>query len=187
MRPRSALAAVRILALVVALVAVPGASRAGKSHLLQKPESFVLLTTIGAAGVDQCDGNWANKVFAEVRPDGTVSSTEFVVPADSVLVVTDVDWIVAETPANYVVGQVATFWLTLGSGGVGTPVFQTASPIDASIEGAGIFAGSASLTTGFRVGPGVPICPKGLALTGNGGSSNTVSSVTLRGYLIKSK
>jgi hypothetical protein len=172
-------------ALALALLA-PAAASAGKSHLLQKPESHVVLTSTSATGVDQCGSGWVDRVFAEVGPDGTVAAQEYVVPQGHVLVVTDVDWRTHEGSNSFVSGQLHLFSITLGPF-PNPEVFEVATPVDATLAAAGVAAGSASLTTGFRVHPGVPICPLAASITSGSGASNLVASVILRGYLLKSK
>jgi hypothetical protein len=174
------------LALASALLALPAASQAGKTHLLQSPESLVVLTSISASGVDQCSSNWTNRVLARVQPDGSAGSEEFVVPAGFTLIVTDIDWTTMESPNNFSQGMVQYFSISLG-GGTNPVVFRAPTIIDADIAAAGITAGSVSLTTGFRVPPGVPICPTAGSHTSSLGATNTVTSLTLRGYLMKSK
>jgi hypothetical protein len=174
------------LALASALLALPGVSRAGKTHLLQKPESLVVLTSISASGVDQCNSYWTDKVLARVQPDGSAGTEEFVVPAGSTLVVTDIDWVTGESPNNFSQGTVQYFAISLG-GGFHPAVFRTATLIDASVAAAGVTAGSISLTTGFEVPPGVPICPTATSNTSSLVAANSVTSLILRGYLVKSK
>ena len=100
---------------------------------------------------------------------------------------TDIDWRTSEQPNSLTQGYVQIFSIFLG-GGSHPAVFRFGTPIDANLAAAGIVTGSVSLTTGFEVHPGVPICP---AATSNNSSStfrNTVSaSDPSRGYLVKSK
>lgn len=171
--------------LALALLAAPRAAHAGKSHLLQKPERHVVLTNISLPGVDQCGGIWVNQGLGEIRPDGTVASQEFVVPPGQVLVVTDVDWRTHELPASFVQGRMHAFAICLGPNN--TTVFQTGTLIDADLATAGVWLGSASLTAGFQVGPGVAICPRSFSNTSSAFITNSVLEVILRGYLVKAK
>ena len=146
----------------------------------------MVLTSIAAPGVDRCTNSFEGQVLAEIQPDGAAASTEFVVPAGHVLVVTEIDWETIEDPTDLPQGRVQIFTITLGPS-ANPPVFRTGTLIDADLAAAGITAGSASLTTGFRVYPGVPICPRASSEDSDGSAVNFVTSLTVRGYLVKSK
>lgn len=185
--PPARFSALRVAAAIaLALLAWPAAAHAGKSHLLQNVESHVVLTSVVAAGVDACSSYWVDRVFARIGPDGQAAAEAFAVPAGHALVVTDVEWTVYESPNNYTAGTLLQFAISLG-GGIHPAVFEDSLPIGADLASAGVAAGRASSTTGFVVRPGATICPYASALTSFGGSSHTPTSVTLRGYLIRSK
>ena len=146
----------------------------------------MVLTSIVSAGADECGSNWVDHVLAEIGPDGTAASAAFVVPAGYVLVVTDLDWRTWGSPSGFLQGRVHVFSISLGPF-PNPPVFRTGILIDADLASAGIWTGSASLTTGFLVHPGVPICPHAVSEASGFGSANSVLALTVRGYLVKSK
>lgn len=176
----SRMRSVAVYALALALPAWPGASHA-KTH-----PGRVALVTVSAPGVDECGSFWTNRVLAQVAPDGSVANQEYVVPPGYELVVTDLDWTTTESPSNFSQGTVQYFDVVLGAP-PHPAVFQAATTIDADLAAAGTTRGNAALTTGFRVGPGVVICPSASTNTSYNSGANTVTSLAVRGYLVKAK
>lgn len=180
--PRPSLARAFRALVVLTLAALAPAAHAAKSHLLQKAERHVVLKDISSPGSVDCV-RFPDQVLAEVAPDGTVATEEFVVPENHVLVVTEADWRVRDTPAGFVATRTLAFQIQVG----GTPVFETGRITGGDLATSGVWVDSASLTTGFRVGPGARICPSASSVASGVVGLHEISSLILRGYLIRSK
>lgn len=168
---------------ISALVAVQPAG-AAQSHLMQQPERHVVLRSVN---VDQRDPappcSYWDKEFAEVTPTGVLSEAPFNIPDGHVLVVTDLDWRIDEGESTkFDPTHVLEFAIYLGD--PLARVFSSGRRIGDHVD-IGMMLGNASLTTGFRVAPGTPICASGTAVDEFGGVNHEVTDVTLRGYLIQ--
>jgi hypothetical protein len=108
------------------------------------------------------------------------------VPEGQVLVVLDVDWRTVASPTTFLQGRVHVFGIRLG-GAPHPDVFRSGVLIDANLSAASFWQGSAALAAGFEVHPGVEICPHASAEASLSSAVNTVTGLTLRGYLVKAK
>lgn len=172
------------LAVAATLAAGPGTAIAGRSHLGQSPDKHVVLIYSYLSAFSSCYE--ANKGFVEQSPDGTLGTVPYDVPEGYVLVVTDLSWRVTGTMS---VGRDAALTVDLGT--INHPVFSTGTVVDANRAAAGVWTGSAQMTSGFRVAPGTKMCPYADASYTAGGSAGgnslNVYTLTAQGYLIKSK
>jgi hypothetical protein len=168
----------------LAMLAAVQPAKAAQSHLMQAPERHVVLRDVyrdPRAPVGPCGSSW-DRDFAEVSPMGTLADTPFSIPDGFVLVVTDIDWRVDEGDLTaFVPGRVLQFTIHLGS--PLAPVFTDGRLIDG--HDGGVIVESKSLTTGFRVAPGTPICASAHGVDEFGGARHDVTTVILRGYVIQ--
>jgi len=140
------------------------------THMRQRPSDHVTLEVIGInRDEDPCETGLA---FVRIHPDGSRDPVPpyFRVPANKVLVVTDVDW-------QYGGGQprgVQTFRIFITGNDI-PRVFESTITLNDSGEG-GI---SEAMTSGFVVASGSGICVD----TFPGGGQ--IQHVVLRGYLCR--
>lgn len=174
----------------IALLAAPVGALAGKSHMLQKVERHVVLTGDDSAVGSPClTTSWSDKIFVEVNNQGIKSSEEFLVPEGQNLVVTDVAWEIEEGSNTFVVGRQLKFSIYIDTFNLGTAVsFRGPSTmIDNNLAAAEQWVDAYSLTTGFRVGEGLRLCPTASSSGGGVSAAHPVKNITIQGYLIKSK
>jgi hypothetical protein len=119
---------------------------------------------------------------ARVFPDGT-SVPAFVVPADSVLVITDVDGIIRQD-VPWTLGYVGALAAGIPDGSITRPILAAYAPLNADAVSAGMVSMSLHSQAGYRFGPGVPVCVFASQIYPNGGSIADVLRARLQGYLI---
>ena len=172
-----------------AMVAAGQPAKAAQSHLMQSPERHVVLQSVvfeDRSDVNPCGDDW-DMELAEILPTGVAAETPFTVPQGFVLVVTDIDWNVKElSSTSFIASDVLRFSISLGKNGMNrnNPVFSDGQLIGDHAEG-GVMLGGRSLTTGFRVAAGTPICPFAVGMDKEGATRLDVFRLILRGYLIQ--
>ncbi len=154
---------------------------AGKSHLGQKPERHVTLKWTYLPGATGCTTDYG---FVELSADGSQSASEYVLPEGYALVATDVDWLVN--------GPFFSNWLAqieLSYSGVSFPrAFSRGEFTNAEMIATELWQGSASMTTGFEWKGATKLCASTAQVRSSGFVANlSVRSLTVRGYLIKSR
>ena len=120
-------------------------------------------------------GSGTANVFKRALATGTLSGVEFVVPANQVLVVTDVEWI--RLCSNCTAGSIDKITLEIfGANGAHRLVYSSVAPVGSN----GQTGASESMETGFAVAEG------GRINIGPSFSSGTGSNLTvfLHGYLV---
>lgn len=119
---------------------------------------------------------------ARVFPDGT-SVPAFVVPADSVLVITDVDGIIRQD-VPWTLGYVGALGAGIPVGSINRAILAAHAPLNADAVSAGMVSMSLHSQAGYRFGPGVPVCVFATQIYPNGGSTADVVRARLQGYLV---
>jgi hypothetical protein len=119
---------------------------------------------------------------ARVFPDGT-SVPAFVVPADSVLVITDVDGIIRQD-VPWTLGYVGALGAGIPVGSITKTILAAYAPLNADALSAGMVSMSLHSQAGYRFGPGLPVCVFATQIYPNGGSTADVVRARLQGYLI---
>lgn len=149
------------------------------SHLLQDPGQHVVLTRdyhVGGCGIQQSD-------FFRLYPDGTKASNPFRVPAGRLLVVTDVDWWLADFRHPFQPGFATYFDLalehTVNNLTTTFRVFRDTLLNDPQNR----LGRSVSMTAGFVVAPDTRICSFAQVAPSNDNDILRID-VILRGYLI---
>jgi hypothetical protein len=154
------------------------------SHMNQDPRDHVVLSresdVTGGCGLQQSD-------FFRIYPDGTKDTLPFRVDEGHLLVVTDVDWWLADfqEPQPKPDNNSTYFTLALrhayGGGSFSEyRVFRDEKRDDFQ----GRLGNSVGMTTGFVVGPDTPICPDA-QVSPTSDTDILRLEVILRGYLIK--
>ena len=150
-----------------------------QSHLFQNPRDHVVLTRefhSGGCGIQESE-------FFRIYPNGTKDGTPFRVPAGKLLVVTDVDWWLADFREPFAPGYSTYFELALEHQ-VGNYISTYRVFIDTGISDPQNRLGrSVSMTTGFVVAPDTRICPFAQVAPSNDPDLLRLH-VILRGYLI---
>lgn len=154
-------------------------SSARPSHLLQEPDDHVVLTRefhTGGCGL-------LESAFFRIYPDGTKDSDPFRVPEGRLLIVTDVDWWLANFRQPFSPGYATYFELALehqvGNYRSTFRVFKDTLLNDPQNR----LGRSVSMTTGFVVAPDTRICPFAQVAPTNDTDILRLN-VILRGYLI---
>jgi hypothetical protein len=150
-----------------------------RSHLFQVPKDHVVLTRdyhVGGCGMLESE-------FFRIYPDGTKDSTPYRVPRGRLLVITDVDWWLANFIPPYSPGYSTYFDLALEHQ-VGALITTFRVFKDTLIDDPQNRLGrSVSMTTGFVVAPDTRICPNAQVPLTNDRDKQRLD-VILRGYLI---
>ena len=166
---------------IMIMLSISAVEAANKTHLGQKIEDHIMLTS---DFVDEapCGGlSFENKAFFQVFPNGTHSESPFQL-ASGRLVITDVEWSVFGTVLGDPLLPNQTLRLSISLGD-GPRVFQSELTVDAdSAEGRP--GKSEYAATGFVVAPGVAICPDANELTHSGFLGVRIEHIVLRGYVI---
>lgn len=150
-----------------------------QSHLFQNPKDHVVLTRefhTGGCGIQESE-------FFRIYPNGTKENSPFRVPFGRLLVITDVDWWLADFREPYTSGYATYFTLALEHkvGDLVTTyrVFRDTKKDDPQNR----LGRSVAMTAGFVVAPDTRICPFAQVAPNNDPDILRLS-VILRGYLI---
>lgn len=168
---------------IMIILGISAVDAANKTHLGQKIEDHIMLTSdFVDPGEAPCGGlSFKDRAFFQVFPNGTRSESPFQL-ASGRLVITDVEWSVIGTALGESLLPNQTLRLSISLGD-GPPVFQSELTVDAdSAEGRP--GKSEYATTGFVVAPGVAICPDANELTHSGFLVVRIEHIKLRGYVI---
>lgn len=155
-----------------------------RSHLNQDPRSHVVLTrepnVPGGCGLQESE-------FFRIHPDGRKEEDPFRVPEGCLLVVTDVDWWLADFQGPIPRPDNSSVYFTLAlrhdyGGGHFSEyrVFRDEKREDFQ----GRLGNSVSMTTGFVVEPDTPICPDAQVYP-HADTDVLRLRVILRGYFIE--
>lgn len=155
-----------------------------RSHLNQDPRSHVVLTreanVPGGCGLQQSD-------FFRIHPDGTKDEEPFRVPEGRLLVVTDVDWWLADFQETIPHHENSSTYFTLGlqhAYGEGHFSEYVVFRDEKRDDFQGRLGDSVAMTTGFVVAPDTPICPNA-QVNPTPDTDLLRLQVILRGYLIE--
>jgi hypothetical protein len=164
------------------------AQAAENTVYLEKGRAHVVLVNgVVPAGTGVClTGSFDDRAFFRAFPDGTVSQAPFRVPRGKFLVITDVEWSVNADFGPPVPGRTLVLDIVLGTGlfPAITTVFQSRVVTLDADTAAGRPGASDHLSTGFVVGPGVPICPLAAQRDASLERSLPLDRIILRGYLV---
>ena len=173
---------IKIAIVIIASINTISCSHSVKrTHLLQNPEDHVVLTReyyVGGCGLLESE-------FFRIYPDGTKDDYPFRVPRGRLLVVTDVDWWLADFREPYNPGYATYFELALEHR-VGNLISTYRVFMDTKLDDPQNRLGrSVSMTAGFLVAPDTRICPFAQVAPTNDRDILRLH-IILRGYLINS-
>jgi hypothetical protein len=168
-----------IFAVIIIKVNCPISNQPLQSHLLQNPADHVVLSReyhVGGCGIQESD-------FFRIYPDGTKDDTPFRVPDRRLLVVTDVDWWLADFHEPNAPGYATYFTLALEHK-VGNLITTFRVFKDTLLNDPQDRLGrSVGMTAGFVVAPDTRICPFAQVAPSNDQDRLRINAI-LRGYLI---
>jgi hypothetical protein len=149
------------------------------SHLGQHILDHV--TLISQDGDNNCQTSF-HKILVRMLPNGTLSSGEFQVPPNRLLVITDVTWATFPT-VQLIVGE--TLHLAIDLKLLDRPRIYSVIETNQTIDTAeGEPGGSVHLVSGVVVGSGIELCPNASMITPSSSVSIRLNHVTINGYLI---
>jgi hypothetical protein len=168
---------------IMIMLSISAVEAVDKSHLGQKIEDHIMLTSDPfEPGEGPCGAMALQDIaFFQVFPNGTRSESPFQLASGKLLVITDVEWGVQGTlfGGDLLPGRTLRLLISVGN----QIVFQSALTLDAD-SAAGRPGKSEYLTTGFVVGPGVPMCAFASEVTKTGSITAGINLLLLRGYVI---
>jgi hypothetical protein len=180
---RGRLATAVAIAAILVSAAVP--AHAGKSHMGQKPEELVTLVSHYVGGTTSCP-YWSGFEMFALGTDGVRSTTPFAVPDGQRLVVTDLQWSVTPSPTSISANAMLSVYIQT-SAAMSEVLYRSSVPVDAVIDATNLWYGESHLVAGISIGAGLTVCPSADSSYYGGGYANSVTSLTVQGYLIKSK
>ena len=159
------------------------------THLMQPTTASHVMLVGGASGPNLCGSlSFQNRSFFQSFPNGTQSTTPFVVPMGKKLVVTDVEWSAYGGPlGTNLLSPGNTLRLTIAltqTGSSAAQVFVSRGITLDTYTAGGRPGSSEQLTAGFVVSPGVSICPSAYQESPNSGASVYIDRIILRGYIV---
>ena len=163
---------------------VPESVSAQPSHLSQPITEHVTLVRGYLSGAKGC--GLLRAPLQRLSPGGQVASSEFVVPKEKILVITDVEWrVIIGNPKG---GE--SMQLTAYPEGSGYQSFRSSIAVIASEQaylgiGLAMLGASDQLTAGFQIGGGKRVCLSYSSPTGTFDPDGPAADpqITLRGYL----
>ena len=158
--------------------AVPVTPAQPLTHMGRSPQDHVLLKA-NPPDTGDCVSN--QKELRRILPDGTEETTAFQTPAGRMLVVTDVDWEVFDTPTFFSTDRI----LSIRLGTQNVIFYRISVTVTPDLVTGGTAGGNDRSFSGVVFGPGTTPCISAISFNGTGGGSNSVTSTSLvRGYLI---
>ena len=144
------------------------------------PNEHVQLRLLG--GTTPCQ---EGRAYRRVLLDGSLEPSEFVVPADKVFLVTDVQWTARDGTTGLQPGWTVYFNILSADQHGGGPAIYTSAPVEITVENQEGRLGSAeNMTSGVTVGPGRRLCPNMFSTNQTQGGTNATDTSYVRGVLL---
>lgn len=154
-------------------------------RILAGPFSSTTHVTLRTA-FDTVSSCTRDRAYHRVNLDGTFDSSEFVVPADHTLFLTDISFGVADSPTDLFSGRTLRLELRAQNADGGNIQIVYYSPkVDlTSANNGGRPGANESLTAGIAIGAGRVVCAEVSNSSQSSTAFNTVQESVLRGFLV---
>ena len=127
-----------------------------------------------------------DRSYRRIALDGSYATSEFVVPDGHTLILNDVSWEAAEFPTAFVAGRTLRMSLLADdpNGGNGQIVYRSSGVLITTANENARLGETENLAAGVAIGEGRIVCPSAFSADQFGGSTNTVNTSILRGFLV---